>query len=158
MTTRLSLSRIREFTTKTRSHKGDWAIAMATYQPLSAEIESMAREVVDAAYKIHRALGPGLLESVYETCLKYELRKRELRVETQVPVPIVYDGVHLDADLRLDLLVGGSLIVEVKSVEKLIPIFDAQLLTYLKLTNHRLGLLINFDAILIKDGIKRIIL
>lgn len=90
--------------------------------------------------------------------MKYELLKRHLAVETQVPVPLLYDGVYLDTDLRLDLLVGDRLIVEVKSVEKLIPIFEAQLLTYLKLTNRRLGLLINFNTVLIKDGIKRIIL
>jgi len=122
------------------------------------EIERVAAQIVDAAYAVHKALGPGLLESVYETCLSYELDKRNLGVRRQVCVPIRYDGRELDDALRLDLLVGESVIVEVKAVEKMIPLFEAQALTYLRLSGHRLALLINFNVPLIRDGIKRIIL
>lgn len=113
---------------------------------------------MDAALKVHRTLGPGLLESVYETCLAYELTRRGLRVLRQVRVPIVYDGTKLDADLPIDLLVEDCVIVEVKSVEAMNPVFKAQALTYLKLTGHRLCLLINFNVELIKNGINRVIL
>jgi GxxExxY protein len=127
------------------------------YASVPAAVETVAREVVDAAYNVHKTLGPGLLESVYEACLQHELKKRGLRVEAQVPVPVVYDGLHLDAGLRLDLLVEGKLIVEIKSVERMNPVYDAQLLTYLKLTGLRLGLLINFSVSVIKQGISRIV-
>ncbi len=123
----------------------------------SEQIERVAAQIVDAAFNVHSALGPGLLESVYETCLEYELKKRGLKVRRQLAVPLVYDGQELDADLRLDLLVADCVIVENKAVEKMVPLFDAQVLTYLKLTGHRLALLINFNVPLIKDGIKRII-
>jgi GxxExxY protein len=119
--------------------------------------EWAAKAVVDAAFRVYKTLGPGLLESVYVSCLAYELKKRGLRVERQVKVPILYDGVRLDADLVLDLLVEGCLIVEVKAVEKMNPVFEAQCITYLKLTGHRLCLLINFNVPLIKDSIRRII-
>jgi GxxExxY protein len=95
---------------------------------------------------------------VYEVCLAHELSKREVVVARQVSLPVIYDGIRLDADLRLDLLVDGRLIIELKTVEQLLPIHSAQVLTYLKLTGHRLGLLINFNVPLIKDGIKRVIL
>lgn len=124
----------------------------------SEEIEKVARVVVDAAFAVHKQLGPGLLESIYEVCLAYEIGKRGLTALRQVKVPVHYDGVILDADLRLDLLVEDCVIVEVKAVEKIIPLFQAQCLTYLKLTGKRLCLLINFNVPLIKDGIKRIIL
>jgi GxxExxY protein len=124
----------------------------------SDEIERVARVVVDAAFAVHKKLGPGLLECIYEVCLAYEISKRGLKVLRQVKVPILYDGVQLDADLRLDLLVEDLVIVDVKSVERMIPLFDAQCLTYLKLTGKRLCLLINFNVPLIKDGIKRIVL
>jgi GxxExxY protein len=101
-------------------------------------------------------LGPGLLESVYETCLAYELMKRGLKVERQLVVPIVYDGATLDTGLRIDLLIEGCVIIEVKAVEKNHELFQAQ--TYLELTNKRLGILINFNIKLIKDGIKRVVL
>jgi GxxExxY protein len=107
---------------------------------------------------MHSVLGPGLLESVYEVCLAHELSKREIVVARQVSLPVIYDGIRLDADLRLDLLVDGRLIIELKTVEQLLPIHSAQVLTYLKVTGHRLGLLINFNVPLIKDGIKRVIL
>ncbi len=128
------------------------------FAPVPAELERIASEVVDAAYRVHRALGPGLLESVYEVCLAHELRKRDLCVATQVAVPICYDGEKLDASLRLDMLVNDALVVEVKAVDRLAPIHSAQLITYLKLSNRRLGLLINFNSTRIKDGISRVVL
>ena len=113
---------------------------------------------MDAAFAVHSKLGPGLLESVYEVCLVHELKKRGLVVERQIPLPIEYDGIRLDAGLRLDLLVESCVIVELKAVESLLPVHKAQILTYLKLTGHRLGILINFHVSLIRDGIKRIAL
>ena len=124
----------------------------------SPEIERVAQQVVDAAFKLHAHFGPGLLESAYEHVLAYELIKRGLAVERQVPVPLVYEEVRLDVGFRIDLLVNGLVLVELKAVEKLIPLFDAQVLTYLKLTGIRLGILINFNTKLIGDGIKRIVL
>jgi len=99
-----------------------------------------------------------LIESVYETCLVYELRKGAIETERQMKLPIVYDGVQLDAELRIDIWIERSLIVEIKAVEVVLPVHHAQLLTYLKLTNNRLGLLINFNVPLLKNGIKRIVL
>ena len=131
---------------------------MRVFEPLAPEIELVAKTIVDAALKVHRALGPGLLESVYELCLAHELRRRSLQLESQVTLPIIYEGLTIDAGLRLDLILARQIIVEVKAVEKMHPVFDAQLLTYLKLTNLRLGILINFNIPLIKDGIKRIVL
>ena len=121
------------------------------------EMERIAAEIVDAAFKVHTALGPGLFESVYETCLEYELLKRGLRVARQKKVTIQYDDRILDDALRLDLLVEDLVLVEVKAVETMHPIFTAQTLTYLKLTNKRLAFLINFNVVRIKDGIKRMI-
>ena len=132
---------------------------MAGYgESTSANVERVAREIVDAAFKVHTTLGPGLLESVYSICLAHELRTRGLLVERELKLPIVYDGVTLEAGLRIDLLVAGCVIVESKAVERMIPVFEAQVLTYLRLTGHTLGLLINFNVPLIKDGIKRVIL
>lgn len=127
-------------------------------EPIPPEVDRLARAVVDAAYKVHSTLGPGLLESVYETCLVHEIEKRGLSVERQVALPVEYDGIRLDAGLRLDLLVDNSVIVEIKSVEKILPVHTAQVLTYLKLTTHRLGLLLNFNVPLIRDGIRRVVL
>ena len=124
----------------------------------SLETEQVAREAVDAIYKIHSTLGPGLLESVYETCLEYELRKRGLVVERQKPVAIVYEEVRMEVGFKIDLLVNGCVLIELKAVERMIPVFDAQLLTYLKLSGIRLGLLVNFNTKLIKEGIRRVIL
>jgi GxxExxY protein len=118
----------------------------------------VAREIVDAAFKIHLKTGPGLLESAYQTLMIYELTKRGLTVEKEVPVPLVYEEVRLDAGYRLDLLVNGCVIVEIKAVDRLHPIHEAQVITYLKLLNKRLGILINFNVKLIKDGIKRVVL
>jgi GxxExxY protein len=125
---------------------------------VSSEMDRIAKEVVDAAFKVHSTLGPGLLESVYEICLAHELSKRGLKFENQVAFPIAYDGLLLDAGLRIDLLVENQLVVELKATETMHPLFEAQLLTYLKLTKMRLGLLINFNVPKIKDGIKRIVL
>ena len=125
--------------------------------PLPLELEELSRTLVDSAFKVHHALGPGLLESVYEACLCIELGKRGIRYQRQVPIPVVYDGEKIDAGLRLDLLVDKLLIVELKAVDRLLPIHQSQLLTYLKLADLRLGLLINFNVALFKLGVKRII-
>ena len=130
----------------------------AQRDPVPPEVNQLSKVVVDDAFTVHSKLGPGLLESVYEVCLAHELEKRGLRLQRQFPVPIVYDGLQLDAELRLDLLVEDCLVIELKAVEELLPVHEAQLLTYLKLTGHRLGLLVNFNVPLIRDGIKRIIL
>lgn len=128
------------------------------HKPIPPEVDAVARQVVDAALKVHSALGPGLLESVYEVCMAYELTRRGLRVERQVNLPVVYNEVRLEAGLRLDLLVEGCLIVELKAVETVQPLHLAQVLTYLKLSGHRLGLLINFNVARIKDGVQRVVL
>lgn len=126
--------------------------------PLPEETEQTARHVVDAAVKVHSALGPGLLESVYEKCLGIELEKRGLVFERQVSVPIVYEGIAVGPGLRLDVIANNCVIVELKSVEKLLPVHEAQILSYLKLSRMRLGLLLNFTVALMKQGIRRIIL
>jgi len=117
----------------------------------------IARIVVDVAFKMHTTLGPGLLESVYEAVLVHELRKRGLQVDRQVPIPIVWESVHLQEGFRADLIVEGKVIIELKSVEELAPVHKKQLLTYLRLADKRLGLLFNFNTELIKDGITRIV-
>lgn len=127
-------------------------------EPIPVAVDRVAKQVVDAAFTVHSTLGAGLLESVYEVCLAYELTKRGLKAERQLALPVVYDNVRLEAGFRLDLLVEKSVVVELKAVETLIPVHSAQLLTYLKLSGYRLGLLINFNVPLIKDGIKRLAL
>ena len=127
-------------------------------EPIPEKLDRIARQVVDAAFKVHSTLGPGLLESVYEVCLAHELGKRGLLVRRQVALPVSYDDIRVDAGFRIDLLVEDCLIVEIKAVEKLLPVHKAQVLTYLKLSGHRLGLLINFNVPLILEGIKRIAL
>jgi GxxExxY protein len=127
-------------------------------EPISAETDRIARSIVNGAFRVHRELGPGLLESVYQLCLVEELIQSGLMVRSEVMVPIVYRGSRLDGNLRLDLLVQNQVIVELKAVETMHPVYDAQMLTYLKLTGVRLGLLINFNVPLIKQGIKRIAL
>ena len=121
------------------------------------DIEKVAKIIVDSAIKIHRALGPGLLESAYQQCLAYELHKRGLQVDTEVLLPIVYDGQQIDAGYRIDMLVEGCVIIENKAVDQMLPIHQAQLLTYLKLRNCRLGFLLNWNVRLMKDGIKRMV-
>jgi len=130
----------------------------AQRERIPERVERAATAVVDAAFAVHSTLGPGLLESVYEVCLSYELERRGLAVERQVVLPIMYDGIRLEAGLRLDVLVDGCLIVELKAVEAFLPLHTAQVLTYLKLTGHRLGLLINCNVPRIRDGIKRVAL
>jgi GxxExxY protein len=127
-------------------------------KPIAPEVDEVARQVVDAAFAVHTTLGPGLLESVYEICLAHELAKRGLKVERQVSLPLVYDKVRLDAGLRLDMLVADRVLLELKAVEAIMPIHLAQVLTYLKLSGYRLGLLINFNTVRFKDGIKRLVL
>jgi GxxExxY protein len=117
----------------------------------------ISQQIVDAAYQIHRTLGPGLLESVYEVVLAYELRKRGLKVERQLPVQVVYDGICFEEGYRLDLLVEGKVIIEIKSIETVTPVHKKQLLTYLRLLDKRLGLLINFNEELIRNGISRVV-
>lgn len=131
---------------------------MTQPEPIPPTVEAVAKEVVDAAYCVHRALGPGLLESVYEACLEYEFHKRNIPVERQIALPVVYEQLRLESGLRLDLLVDRSVIVEVKAVETILPVHKAQVLTYLKLAGYRLGLLINFNVPVIKQGIQRIAL
>ncbi len=117
----------------------------------------VARRILDAAFRVHRALGPGLLESVYERALDHELRKQGLRTRRQHPVPVVYDGLTFDEGFRADLVVEDRVIVELKSVERVQPVHKKQLLTYLRLTGLKLGLLINFGAALLKDGVFRVV-
>jgi len=122
------------------------------------DCERLASVIVDSGLKVHRALGPGLLESAYEHCLAHELQMRGLSIERQVSLPIIYDGAILDAGYRVDLLVGQAVIVELKAVEALLPVHHAQLLTYLKLSRCRIGFLMNFHVALFKHGLKRVVL
>lgn len=121
------------------------------------ELNEISGKIIECAMKVHTALGPGLLEGAYEACLLHEFVKAGLRVESQVTLPIVYDGVKIDAGYRIDLLVEDTVIVELKAVERLIPIHEAQLHSYLKLSGKKLGLLLNFNVRHLRDGIKRII-
>jgi GxxExxY protein len=128
------------------------------FVPIPSDVEKLAKTVLDAAFKVHTALGPGLLESVYETCLAYEIQNCGVHVESQVVMPVKYGDVLLESGYRLDLLVDKKVVVEIKAVEKLIPLYEAQLLTYLRLTGLRLGFLINFNVPRLKDGIQRIVI
>lgn len=128
------------------------------HQEPPVSLDHSARVVIDAGLKVHKALGPGLLESVYEHCLAYELVSRGLSVRRQVPMPISYEGVLLDTGYRLDLLVNEQVIIEIKAVDALSPLHEAQVLTYLKLSKLRLALLINFNVPLFKQGVKRLAL
>jgi GxxExxY protein len=130
---------------------------MESHELVDAELERIATAIVDSAIKVHRMLGPGLLESVYEQCLAHELTLRGFYVERQVPVPIIYEGKRIDVAYRMDLLVEGCIIVECKAVKALIPIDQQQILTHLRLANKRLGFLINFSVVRLKDGLHRII-
>lgn len=128
------------------------------HAPLSEREETIAKIIVEAAYQVHKKLGPGLVEKVYETCFCYELSKQGVAYQRQALVPIVYDEIIFDEDLRLDVLVENLVICELKAVEEMKRIWEAQLITYIKLTKKRLGFLINFNVPVIKQGIKRIIL
>ncbi len=120
-------------------------------------IEDIGNQIVDSAFTVHTELGPGLLESAYEQCLAFELNRRDLQVERQKQLPLIYKGMKMDAGYRLDLLVESTVIVEVKAVERFDPIHEAQLLSYLKLSGLHLGFLINFNTRLIKDGLRRLV-
>lgn len=124
---------------------------------LSVETESAASGAIECAFRVHRQLGPGLLESIYEACLLHELKKSGLPFENQKALPVIYDNLKLDAGLRLDVVVQAQVILGLKAVETLLPVHSAQVLTYLKLTGLHLGLLINFNTVLLKDGIKRLV-
>jgi len=120
--------------------------------------DELSKVIIGAAIEVHRELGPGLLESAYEECLAHELSLRRVPFERQKEIPITYKGKSLDCGFRLDLLVGGLVIVELKSVDKSLPVHDAQVITYLKLTGCKLGILLNFNVRLLKLGIKRLVL
>ena len=128
------------------------------HQEIPKDLDDLAKLVVDAAFKVHTVLGAGLLESAYQTCLEIELGKRGVGYASQQLLAISYEGFVVENAFRIDLLVDGQLIVELKAVDQLLPVHSAQLLTYLRLSGHRLGLLINFNMPLIKNGIKRIAL
>lgn len=119
------------------------------------ELNALTEKIIGCAIKLHRVLGPGLLESAYEVCLMHELTKAGLKAARQVRVPIIYEDLQLDADYFIDVLVENPIVIELKSVDHLLPIHEAQLITYLKLANKKLGLLINFNVTLLKNGIKR---
>jgi GxxExxY protein len=131
------------------------AAAKLVTKPMTAH--EISHAVISAALKVHSALGPGLLESAYEACLAHELRKAGLRVETQVGLPVVYDGIKLDLGYRIDMLVNELVVVELKSVEEISRVHVAQVLSYMKLSKKQLGLIINFNVLRLKDGIKRLV-
>ncbi len=136
--------------TKTRSRDSP--------EPIPSGVERIAAAVVDSAFMVHSELGPGLLESIYERCLVHELKARNVDTQCQLIVPIRYQNLWIDPGFRLDVLAGGCVVVEVKAIDVVLPVHIAQILTYLKLTGHRLGLLINFNVPLIKQGIRRVAL
>jgi GxxExxY protein len=121
------------------------------------EINELTKVIIGAAIEVHRTLGPGLLESAYEACLSYELAQRGLRFERQKPLSVVYKGINLDIGYRLDLLIEDQVVVEVKAVDELAPIHHAQLLSYLKLSGYKVGLLINFNVQILKNGLRRVV-
>jgi GxxExxY protein len=121
------------------------------------QLDQITRQIIGAAIEVHKAVGPGLLESAYQACLAYEVLQRGLKAEEQVPLPVLYKDVRLDCGYRMDLLVEDSVIVEIKAVERLCPIHDAQLLSYLRIAHKQVGLLINFHNRVLKDGVKRIV-
>jgi GxxExxY protein len=121
------------------------------------EINDISGQVINGAMKVHSTLGPGLLESAYEACLARELQIRGLEVLVQIPLPVMYEGIRVDLGYRIDLLVQGAVVLELKAITKLLPVHEAQLLSYLRLSGHRVGLLINFHVLHLKDGIKRLV-
>jgi len=124
---------------------------------MDAKGVEITEQIIGAAIAVHRALGPGLLESTYEACLAFELLERRLRIARQTALPVVYRGVRIDCGYRLDLVVEEMVVVELKAVERLLPIHDAQMLTYLKLSGHPVGLLLNFNVPMLRDGIRRFV-
>ena len=144
------------FLLNTKEHKGFHKVHKGKMGKMN--IEDAFRKVLDCSFKIHTALGPGLLESVYVECLNYELIQSGMIVEKQKALPLVYGNVTLEAGYRIDLLVNGEIVIEVKSIDSLADIHMAQILTYLRLSKCNLGLLVNFNVAHLKDGIKRVIL
>jgi GxxExxY protein len=140
------------------NHRGTETHRESQREPISDAVNEVSGIIIDAALQVHKALGPGLLESVYEECLSYELESRGLDVERQVQVPLVYRELQFDCGFRIDLLVNDEVVVEIKAVECVLPIHTAQLLTYLKVMENRVGLLINFNVTKIKNGIHRFVL
>ncbi len=128
------------------------------FQPIPADVERIGKVVLNAAYKVHTTLGPGLLESVYQTSMKHVIEKSGVIVKTDVKLPIIFEGTKLDSGLQLDMLVDKSVIVELKSVERMNLLYEKQVLTYLRLSRLRLGFLINFNVAYLKDGIKRLVI
>ncbi len=127
------------------------------YKSKESQLNDLSSKIIGAAIQVHSALGPGLLESTYETCLTYELRSQDIRAATQVALPVKYKGITLNAGYRVDLIIEDSVIVELKAVDSLTQIHTAQILAYLKLSQLKLGLLINFNVLHLKDGIKRVV-
>ena len=130
---------------------------MAAVGAERGQLNVLTDRIIGAAIEVHRQLGPGLLESTYEVCLEHEMQSQGLHVQRQVALPIIYKGVRIDEGYRIDMLVDGQLVVELKAVEHILPVHEAQVLSYLKLSGHRVGLLLNFRAVLMKDGIRRFI-
>ncbi len=128
------------------------------FEKIDPELDKVANQVVDAAFKVRKALGPGLLENAYELCLVHELSQRGLKVERQVAIPLMYEGMEIPVGFRADAIVEDNIILEIKAVESFLPVHEPQILTYLKLANKRLGFLINFNVLIFKKGIKRIAL
>lgn len=149
----MTLKNKKSLATKTQSREG----SQRKFKPLSEREEYIAKQIVDAAYTVHKKLGPGLLEKVYEICFCHELSKRGLKCQRQIEFPIVYDGITFEEGLRLDVLVEDLVICEIKAKDELNQLWKAQVLSHLKLLEKRLGFLINFNVALIKDGIYRII-
>lgn len=129
-----------------------------TFEPIPQEIDLLGKNIVNCCYQVHKNLGPGLLERIYETCFCYELGKLGIPYQRQINLPVIYDGKLLDEGLRIDVLVDSEVICEFKAVDTLLPVFEAQILTYLKLSKKRLGYLVNFNVKNIGDGIKRFVL
>jgi GxxExxY protein len=129
----------------------------AAPQPISPRVNQLTRGIIASAMKVHTVLGPGLLESAYHACLLHELRKQGLRVESQVGLPVVYEGEKIDLGYRIDLIVNDTVIVEIKCVDGINPVHKAQLLSYMRLSGRKVGLLINFHVVHLRDGIKRMV-
>jgi GxxExxY protein len=127
------------------------------YEPIPSRTEEVVKIILDSDFKVRPALGPGLLESVYETCLSHELKSNRLKFINPLSLPVVYEGIRIDSGLRLDLMVEDCVIVEIKAVENIIPLYKAQLHTYMKLTKTRMGYLINFNTVHLCDGINRLV-
>ena len=121
------------------------------------ELEAIAKQIVDSFIQVHRVLGPGLLESAYQACLAHELRSRGLNARCEVSLPVRYSGIEIEAGYRIDMLVEDCILIENKSVQAMAPIYEAQMLTYLRLYGHKLGFLVNWNVIFIKDGFKRMV-